>query len=53
MFVCHKTSSTCFVSVSVLISPALCLGDNKLGLGSCVATFWEGAAHSVDHVYPS
>ena len=35
------------VSVAVLLSPSMCLDDNELGLGSCVAIFGERAAHSV------
>ena len=38
------------VSVSVLSSPSMCLSDIKVGLGSCVAIFWERAAHSVNRM---
>ena len=38
------------MSVSLLFSPSMCLNDIKLGLGSCVATFWERAAHSVNRL---
>ena len=34
------------VSVSLLLSPSMCLDGIYLGLGSCVAIFWETAAHS-------
>ena len=39
------------MSVSVLVSPSLCLDDILLGLGCRVATFWERAAHSVKHMF--
>ena len=39
------------LSVYVLFLPAMCLDDFKLGLGSCVTTFWERAAHSVNILF--
>ena len=39
------------VSVSVLLSPSMCLDDIYLSIGSCVATFWKRAAHSVIHMF--
>ena len=39
------------VSVSVLFSPSMCLDYIWLGSGSCVATFWERAAYSVNRMF--
>ena len=43
-----------FVSFSALfrlLYVYVCLVGIKLGLGSCVLTFWERAAHSVNRVF--
>ena len=36
---------------NVLFSPSMCLDDIQLGLGSCEASFWERAAHPVNHIF--
>ena len=32
------------------VLPSVCLDDIYSGLGGCVATFWERAANSVNHI---
>ena len=40
-----------FVSVSVLFSSSMCLGDIKFGLSSYVATLWERGAYSFNNMF--